>query len=217
MAENDVVRDLPAETQISDLLPIWTPSDGDQIRFEVLRKGKPFGFHTVRFDAADENGFTATAEVELTAKFGPIVAYKYRHDSVETWEDGQLVGLNAITRKDGKDLIASAERTTNGLSVTGTNYEGTYPAEIIPANHWNVSQLYLDTMLSTEGGQPLDVVVENLGRETLTIAGTPVETTKIKLASDLTVFLWYDDQGRWMKLSFTARGQLIEYVLEDLY
>ena len=88
MAENDVVRDLPAETQISDLLPIWTPSDGDQIRFEVLRKGKPFGFHTVRFDAADENGFTATAEVELTAKFGPIVAYKYRHDSVETWEDG---------------------------------------------------------------------------------------------------------------------------------
>ncbi|MFT5931594.1 MAG: hypothetical protein ACI93G_000674, partial [Hyphomonas sp.] len=27
--------------------PAWSPKDGDEIRFQVLREGKPFGTHTV--------------------------------------------------------------------------------------------------------------------------------------------------------------------------
>ena len=211
------VIETPSATELSDFLPVWLPEDGDVINFKVLRKGKPFGYHRVKFDATGEGGFTATNEVELTAKFGPITAYKYRHESVEVWQGGQFVGLSAETRKDGKDIVASAQIGEGGLAVTGTNFTGTYPADIIPANHWNVSQLYSNTILSTEGGQPLDVTVENLGRETVVIDGIPLEATKVKLASDLTIFLWYDDDGRWLKLNFTARGQLIEYVLQDLY
>lgn len=204
-------------TPVAQVLPVWQPEGATEISFEVLRKGKPFGWHHVSFLPNGADGFKATSEVELTAKIGPITAYKYRHDSVETWKNGRLVGLKAETRKDGNDLFASAKLAPDGLYVQGTNYTDTYPQEIIPANHWNIAQLYADKILSTEGGQPLDVVVENLGRETLTIAGQPVETTKFKLASDLTVFLWYDDQGRWVKLSFLARGQLIEYILKALY
>ena len=216
-AESEAVIEAPMATALNDFLPVWMPEDGDEIRFEVLRKGKHFGFHNVVFDVSGEGDFTATSEVELTAKFGPITAYKYRHDSVEVWQGGQFVGLSAETRKDGKDIVASAQIGEGGLAVTGTNFTGTYPADIIPANHWNVSQLYSNTILSTEGGQPLDVTVENLGRETVVIDGIPLEATKVKLASDLTIFLWYDDDGRWLKLNFTARGQLIEYVLQDLY
>ena len=72
-------------------------------------------------------------------------------------------------------------------------------------------------MLSTEGGQPLDVVATNLGREILTINNQEIEATKFRLDSELSIFLWYDDNGRWLKLSFTARGQEIAYILEDLY
>lgn len=217
LADSEAVIEAPAATEIQNLLPIWQPEHGDEISFKVLRKGKPFGYHQVKFNATGDNGFTATAEVELTAKLGPITLYSYRHDSVETWADERLIGLTAATRKEGNDIEARANGDESGLTVVGTNYEGTYPVDIVPANHWNVSQLYTNTMLSTEGGQPLDVVVENLGRETLEIAGTQIEATKIKLASDLTIFLWYDDDGRWLRLELTARGQLIEYVLEDLY
>ena len=204
-------------TSVADILPVWQPEGPTQIRFEVLRKGKHFGRHDVSFKPTEDGGFTATADIELTAKIGPLTVYKYRHESVETWKDGQLIGLEAETRKEGDDIEARASIAENGLLVEGTNYSGLYPAEIIPANHWNISQLYTSKMLSTEGGQPLDVVATHLGREVLTINNQEIEATKFRLDSELSIFLWYDDDGRWLKLSFTARGQEIDYVLEDLY
>ena len=204
-------------TSVAEILPVWQPEGPTQIRFEVLRKGKHFGHHYVSFKLAEDGGFTATADIELTAKIGPLTVYKYRHESVETWKGGQIIGLEAETRKEGDDIEARASITENGLLVEGTNYSGLYPAEIIPANHWNVSQLYTSKMLSTEGGQPLDVVATNLGREILTINKQEIEATKFRLDSELSIFLWYDDDGRWLKLSFTARGQEIAYILEDLY
>lgn len=217
-ADNETDATSTSVTPVNDILPIWQPTDVTQINFKVLRKGKPFGRHIINFQPDGNGGFTATNDIDLKVKFGPITAYSYRHDSVETWKDGRLVGLEAKTHKEGGDLVAKASLGEDGLSVTGTNYSGTYRSDIVPATHWNIGQLYRDTMLSTEGGQALDVMVENLGRETLTIDGEEITATKFKLVSDLTVFLWYDDNGRWVRLDFTARGdQKIEYILEDLY
>jgi len=94
---------------------------------------------------------------------------------------------------------------------------GTVEGDIVPATHWNIRQMFEGDILSTEGGQTLETVVEELGRETLTINGESIETTKFSLASDLTVFLWYDDSGRWVRCEFSARGQKIEYELTSLY
>ncbi len=216
VATPDINQDFTA-TSVANILPVWEPEGPTKIQFDVLRKGKPFGRHNVSFQPTEDGGFTATADVELTAKIGPITVYKYRHKSVETWKDGKIIALEAETRKDGDDIEARAMRTADGLAVKGTNYSGLYPASVIPANHWNISQLYRNKMLSTEGGQPLDVAVTDLGRDTLVINGQEIEATKFQLDSDLSVFLWYDDNGRWLKLSFTARGQEIAYILKDLY
>jgi len=124
-----------SETSLADVLPVWQPDGATEIKFAISRDGKPFGSHHVSFEPADDGGFTATANVDLTVKIGPITAYKYRHDSVETWKDGRLTGLEAKTRKDGKNLSARAELSEDGLSVEGTNYAGAYPETIIPANH----------------------------------------------------------------------------------
>lgn len=202
---------------IAGVLPVWQPQKATRIMFDVFRDGKPFGAHTISFEPLADGGFIATSDVNLTVKIGPITAYKYSHDSLETWKDGRLLSVEAETRKEGKNLVARAVLDETGLKVDGTNFSGAFPETIIPASHWNIAQLYSDKMLSTEGGQPLDVVVENLGRKTLMINGQSVETTKFKLTSDLTVFLWYTDDGRWVKLNFTARGQLIDYQLKDMY
>ena len=53
--------------------------------------------------------------------------------------------------------------------------------------------------------------------ELVQINGKPVEATHYRLVSDLTVDLWYDDQNRWVQLSFEARGQKIDYRLSRLY
>ncbi len=198
-------------------IPVWQPSEDTEIRYNVFRKGKPFGTHVSQFSVGEEGALEVRHEIELKAKIGPITVYKYSHMATEVWDGARLVSLRGETEKNGDEITVSAKAQEDALVVSGTNFDGKVDADIVPATHWNIRQMYEGGLLSTEGGQTLDVVVEELGRETLTIAGESVETTKFSLAADLTVILWYDDTGRWVKCAFSARGQDIEYELQALY
>ena len=147
----------------------------------------------------------------------PCFAFRYRLDSVENWIDGKLVGLNGKSNTDGRKGEVSAETVDDQLVVDSTEFDGVLPLTTIPSSHWNRLQVYQDQMLSTETGEVLDIEVENLGADVVTVGGQDVETTHYRLTSDLTVDLWYDNQSRWVKLAFEVRGQDIEYVLKNLY
>ncbi len=195
----------------------WQPSDGDEIRFKVLRKGKPFGTHIVRFEVSEDGSFSVISDVDLKAGLGPITVFRYSLDSTEQWRDGKLVGLVGTTNDDGDEETVKASLTGTDLKVEGSGYSGFVSYDIIPSSHWNREEAYSSRLLSTESGEILDVEVTEIGRETIDVAGQPIPTTHYRLVSDLTVDLWYDDQSRWVKLGFEARGQQIDYVLESLY
>ena len=196
---------------------VWTPEDGDVIRFDVRRQGKPFGRHEVRFDVLPDGAIEAHTYVKLRAGFGPIPLYRYDLQATERWEDGRLVSLEGEVFKDGNKGSVTAEADGDVIEVDGTAYEGEVPATIIPASHWNIAGMEQNTLLSSENGQLIDVSIKPEGRDTLTIGGETVEANKFFLDSDIDVTLWYDDAGRWLKLSFSARGQAIDYVLETPY
>lgn len=195
----------------------WSPRPGDVIAFDVLRKGKPFGSHTVTFGQDDNGRLTARTDVSLKAGLGPITVFKYELSATETWQDGQLVALNGSVNDDGKKGQVQATRRGAELAVDGCEFEGTVPASIIPSSHWNAAATEASRLLSTEDGEVLDVAVSEQGQETIVAAGKEVEATRFLLDSDIDVTLWYDDAGRWLKLAFEARGQDIEYVLAKPY
>ncbi len=206
-----------ADNMPADRGLVWTPKDGDVIRFDVRRQGKPFGTHEVRFDVLPDGTIEAHTHVKLRAGFGPIPLYRYDLDATGRWQEGRLVSLEGKVFKNGKKGSVTAEADGSVIDVNGTGFEGTVPATTIPASHWNVAETQADELLSSENGQVIDVSVRPEGRETLTIAGEQVEANKFLLDSDIDVTLWYDDAGRWLKLSFSARGQEIDYVLEAPY
>ena len=207
-----------ADTASETALPTpFQPYEGAVIDFEVLRKGKPFGRHVLTFSDVTETGFKVTTDVDLTVKFGPITAFKYRLDATETWADGQLVGLSGKSNSDGDKGRVEAINTGGELVVDSTLFNGALPLSTIPSSHWNILQVKGDQMLSTETGEVLDIDVETIGTDTVMVGGEPVEATHYRLKSDLVVDLWYDDQNRWVKLIFEARGQTIEYVLSEMY
>lgn len=210
-ADNVPASDAPAPGLV------WTPRDGDVIRFDVLRQGKPFGSHIVRFDVAPDGTLEAHTDVKLRAGLGPIQLYSYDLQATERWQDGRLVELDGQVNSDGKKGSVTARADGDVLEVDGTAFDGTVPDTIIPASHWNIAETRTNTLLSSENGQLIDVSVKPLGREILNVTGTTVETNKFLLDSDIDVTLWYDDAGRWLKLSFTARGQDIDYVLAEAY
>ena len=192
----------------------WTPSDGEKLQFDVLRQGKPFGTHTISFNIEGDN-LDVSSDVELEVKIGPFKAFYYKHDSDEVWTNGELVRLTSTTRKEGDDFSVEAQKDGDRLDVSGTQFSGELPLSIIPSSHWNIREVESKTILSTEDGRPLDIVVEKLGRETITAGGKSIEADKYRLKSELTVDLWYDASGKWVKCAFEARGQKIEYVLKS--
>jgi hypothetical protein len=203
---------MPAEDGL-----VWTPRDGDVIRFDVLRQGKPFGTHEVKFDVLPDGTIEAHTYVKLRAGFGPIPLYRYDLQATEWWQDGRLIGLEGEVYKDGKEGSVTAQADGDGIDIDGTGYDGTASTGIVPASHWNIAQTQARVLLSSENGQLIDVSVRPEGREKLEIAGESVEANKFLLDSDIDVTLWYDDAGRWLKLSFSARGQEIDYILETPY
>ncbi len=199
------------------LISTWQPYDGAQIAFDVLRKGKPFGKHIVSFEKENSGELKVTTDVDLKAKVGPFTAFQYRLDSTETWLDGKLVALSGRTNDDGNKSSVSASLDGADLRVNGTAFQGVVGSGIVPSSHWNMNQVRSSEMLSTEDGSVLEMEIIPKGKETLTINGQQVVANRYLLDSDIDIDLWYDDEGRWLRLTFEARNQTIEYRLRDLY
>lgn len=206
-----------AEPDVNDMPARWSPTDGAVIAFDVFRKGNEFGTHILTFDREDDDTFTVVSDVDLRAGLGPITVFRYSLDSTEQWDGGRLVSLSGKTNDDGKKLTVEGSAREDAFLVDGSVYEGTAPADIIPSSHWNIQQMYSDIMLSTESGELLDIDVTIVGEETVRVDGVDVPATRYKLKSDLDVDLWYDGEGRWVKLAFQVRDQEIEYRLRALY
>ncbi|MBY9067406.1 DUF6134 family protein [Hyphomonas sp. WL0036] len=195
----------------------WQPKAGDEIRFDVLRKGNPFGTHSVSFEVGPGNALIAKTNVSLKAGLGPLTVFRYNLTARETWRDGQLIAVSGEVNDDGKKESMAATLENGRLKVQGSGFDGSAPADAIPGSNWNIAQIRTDEWLSTENGEILDVSVTKLGRETIEAAGQSIEAERYRVVSDLTADIWYDKRGRWVKLAFEARGQQIEYVLASLY
>lgn len=197
--------------------PAWQPEAGDVIRFDVLRQGKPFGSHTVTFGAGADGALIAKTKVSLKAGLGPVTLFRYELDASETLKNGKLVSVTGKVNDDGKKRSVTAKREGDVLSVDGSDFKGKAPGDIVAASHWNFAQTKASELLSTEDGEILKVKVTDLGSEQIEAGGKTITADHYRLDSALDVDLWYDDQGRWVKLAFEARGQQIEYVLASPY
>lgn len=206
---------IPASAELSP--KSWQPAAGDVISFTVLREGKPFGSHAVKFTTDANGALVATTTVSLKAGLGPITVFRYKLDATETWHHGQLQKVSGTVNDDGNKGTVTASRKGDDLNVSGSEFKGVAPAGIVPASHWNYAQTQAGKLLSTEDGEILDVKVISKGRETIKAGNTMIGANRYLMESALDVDLWYDDDGRWVKLAFEARGQQIEYVLNDLY
>ncbi|MEX1252162.1 MAG: DUF6134 family protein [Hyphomonas sp.] len=195
----------------------WQPEAGDVIRFNVLREGKPFGSHAVTFEKAADGTLVANTKVSLKAGLGPVTVFRYQLDATEKWLNGKLVEVSGKLNDDGKKATLSARRKGEALNVDSTVFNGVAPAGTVPASHWNYAQTQTTKLISTGNGEILNVKVVNKGRETIKAGNRSIEANRYLLDSALDVDLWYDDEGRWVKLAFEARGQQIEYVLDALY
>lgn len=206
---------MPASAANREAVP-----DAGNITFDVFRGDSLFGTHILRFE---ENGdeLRVTTDVELRVRIGPITVFRYEHDAVEVYEDGRLIRLESTTLKDGEELSVNLERDGDQFAGQGSDEGGnaravSISASLLPSSHWAGYARDIDTILNTETGAEMPVNIIELGQAVIEVGGQQIEARHIRLEGSLTLDLWYDANGEWVRSQFSARGQDITYVRRNI-
>lgn len=185
----------------------------ENIDFKVYRDGDEIGHHRVTF-ARDGEAIIADVDIELAVTFAGIRVFHYHHASRETWSDGKLLAIDSSTNNDGDPMRLSLRRVGDELQIDGTKFKGEAAGTLVPTSYWFKETVNQSQIIDTQNGRIFPCTISRIGRERIEAGGRTVEATRYTLSEQLTMNLWYDDQGNWVKTSFESGGSLIDYVLE---
>lgn len=185
---------------------------GNKIEFDVFRDGEKVGKHIVRFKELSLGKFEVTSRLDLQITFLKIPVYDYAYFSKALWKKGRLIALTVSIDDDGEksSIHASTQRKT--LVVVGRKGKSIVPHAIFPTNHWNAAVLRENQVLNTLSGEISQVKITRRPIEKIRAEGRWIEATKYQYAGDIDTTVWYDHQGRWVKMRFPAKGgAIIDY------
>ncbi|MEH6525218.1 MAG: DUF6134 family protein [Sneathiella sp.] len=184
---------------------------GDKLEFAVLRNGESVGSHLVTFRKI-------SADLEVTSKFNlelsllGISIYRYQYSSVGNWSGGMLISLKVDVNDDGSKTQNFAAREDKNFWLNGAKLAGAENDTLFPTNHWNVDVLQQDKVLNTITGEVNRTKIRNEGQEVIAVKGGEVKANRYLYTGDLNATVWYDREGRWVKLKFKGQDNSdIEY------
>lgn len=200
----------PADGRLTDPTALY----GDSMVFSVLRNGRPVGEHRVGFE---RDGGDLLVNVRYTVAIDVlfVTAYRYTYTSQSRWRDGCLVSLEALVDDDGDRSRVIARADGDGLAIDGPAGAVRADAGIYPTDHWHPGVLGATSVLNTLTGRINDVRVVERGPATIVVNGRDRPARSYAYTGDLDTEVWYDEDGRWVRLRFRAKdGSTIESVCQ---
>lgn len=183
------------------------------LEYDILRDGAVIGEQLVEIQEGGQGqGMTVEVSQTIEVKALFVVLYNRYHKRQETWEDGRIVAIEAETDDDGDlyDLTIVAEdggytRTVNGETRTFGDDYGFAP-------DWNLAAAGERKALSAQTDEIYDpLYLEKLGEEELSLPSGRYRTERWQASGDFERDLWYDGDGRLVRMLFESRGSEIEY------
>lgn len=171
------------------------------LNFDVLCNGEKIGNHQIIFEKHGEDlNVSIQTDVEVKIMFVPV--YKFHHKSMETWKNGQLVGLYSKTNDDGTLHQLSLGRQNNVLSGTSDGKEISITRDILPASLWHPKIINSLSLLNTLEGHEMKIAVHHIGQEIMTTDKGTQPADYYKLTGELERELWFDKDQRLIKVRF---------------
>jgi hypothetical protein len=184
---------------------------GDEIAFDVERDGDVVGKYTINFTRTDQ-GVLAEAKVDVDVSLLFVPVYSLRYHARELWNDGELQSIEAFTNDDGELVHVQATRESGGLEVKINDKSFETPA-VLPISHWNPALLAGGPLLNGMTGEVDQVQVFEQGLDTVSTRNGSLRARHYLYSGDLNGEIWYDEDGRWVKLRFRAKdGSMIDYI-----
>jgi hypothetical protein len=182
------------------------------LKFKVYLDQDPIGEHSFEIRSSGD-----VAEVSSRASFDInfwiFTAYRYRHQSQETWRDGCLQRIDASTDDNGKDYRVLGDGTGEALALSVNGDSRRLPGCIMTFAYWDRDFLEQDTLLNPQTGELVPVQVMAEGTERVAFGGEDVAAARYRLSTDeLDLVLWYSDEHGWIGLeSDTGKGKTLRY------
>ena len=184
---------------------------GDEITFDVERDGDVVGKYTINFTRTDQ-GVLAEAKVDVDVNLLFVPVYSLTYHARELWNDGALQSIEAFTNDDGDLVHVQATRDSEGLEVKANDQSFETPA-VLPISHWNAALLAGGPLLNGMTGEVDEVQVFEQGLDTVSTRNGSLRARHYLYSGDLNGEIWYDEDGRWVKLRFRAKdGSMIDYI-----
>lgn len=181
------------------------------LEFAILRGDATIGRHLIAFrEEGPDLHVDIAIDIEVRLFF--LTAFRYEHRSHEVWRDGRLVAIDTRTDDDGTEWAVRGRAVADGFRIDSNSGSFVAPAGILPTSYWRPQTTARTTLLDTQRGRLVSVVFEPAGRERIATADGTVEAERYAMHGDLAATLWYTPDGEWVKLSFAAKGETVEYL-----
>ncbi|MDA0241037.1 MAG: DUF6134 family protein, partial [Proteobacteria bacterium] len=96
--------------------------------------------------------------------------------------------------------------------ITGPKGQFESAEGLFPTNHWNSAVIRADRVLNTITGEINLVRIVDKGAEEINAEGRKIMARRYAYTGELETELWYDGDGRWVKMRFTGKdGSTIDY------
>ncbi|HEX2817957.1 MAG TPA: DUF6134 family protein [Phenylobacterium sp.] len=186
----------------------------NNLHFNILRNGKPFGQYRVAFVSSGDL-LTVTTDVTMNMQIAKLSVFDYVHHCEEQWRGGRFVEMHSHTVRD-KDLSraedVSAVRGDFGIHIKTRKDQLSAPPKASPLTHWNQATLS-EPLFNPQDGLMLDLRTQQIGRDGVLLANaTQLVGAHWTLRGSQTLDEWYDDTGVWagLKAVFPDKS-IIEY------
>ena len=186
----------------------------NQWNFDVYLDDKKVGTHLFEVvESAEQRRVQSIANFNV--KFLFFTAYRYQHTATERWVDDCLLGFSAKTKVNGEPIEVSGASGAEGFVVEKSDSTELLPGCVMTFAYWNPEFLKQERLINPQTGEFLDVNVELLGSDTLTVRGEAVSAQRYKItAKGIDLLVWYSDDNEWLGLESVAEsGHIIRYEL----
>ena len=183
------------------------------LTFSVIRNDKVVGEHKTKFIRKDDH-LLVNSVMSLEISFLSIPIYDFYYQSDEIWRNDQLVSVDVSVDDDGEVKSFSVQQKENGLVVDEDLQSLNLSTPFFTTNHWHYGVVETSQVFNTLTGKLNQVSIINKGEEEIETTSGTILATRFEYSGDLQdTSVWYDSDGRWVKLSFLGRDKSkIEYI-----
>jgi hypothetical protein len=130
-------------------------SDGRSLVFDLYRKDKKVGSHSLRFV---QKGDVLTVDINIDIKGKVvIIPYTYRHRNQEVWRGSALQSLNSTTYTNDKPVTLNVRARAGGFDVEADGKPSRIEGDIKTTSYWYPGTASQARLLNNQNGKVIPI------------------------------------------------------------